>query len=435
MAKFNLIFIFGFLWINANSQLNHIYNDSLSWHLSSKLMLYYSNQNYLASEQLAINLLDHGNDFSSRSLSMASDVFDVRANYEYLERVKTIADSLNLKNILSKSALKRLTLEEQPEESIETMDFQYSQKLISLFLQDQDCRSSNHSKAQLKKLGYETTTDVTICKGNIDSTLSERLKLLIDKYGMPDKNIVGNWGIKAIGTIAAHSPDLELKVQIRDSKILDLASQAILTDKISSKKYGYSKFGTQVNMDGFQQVTNASSLDSIRMKMGLFTMSDYCKLMNIPNCTIQDTTGHKYDYNSYNNLEKHTPFSTKSVMGKSIEVLKHPEKPTLLFFWFIRCSRCKSALPFLNEIHDKYQNDINIIGLNMLDETDEQVIEYSEKHSIQFPMVSQGKRIAEEVYGAFFGPTLILISKKGYMVYNVSGYEKEKLNRYLMSYK
>ena len=134
--------------------------------------------------------------------------------------------------------------------------------------------------------------------------------------------------------------------------------------------------------------------------------------------------------------------STKNITALDIESKSHQlsdftGKYILLDFWSIACYPCVMSLPELRKLSARYQNELNVIGLN-LDTKKKFWAESSKRDSITWINLSDGKGMfggASYAYGINGFPTYILINKKGIIVERWMGFEPgifdKKLSKYL----
>ncbi len=120
---------------------------------------------------------------------------------------------------------------------------------------------------------------------------------------------------------------------------------------------------------------------------------------------------------------------------KSLSSLKG--KVVLIDFWIKNCGACIQSVPQMNELHEKFKNKkFEVIGINAYD-TKNDVNWFSNKYNIDYPVLLNGKPVAEK-YGVNGFPAFILIDKKGKVVYTAEGYspavktELEKLMKEML---
>jgi thiol-disulfide isomerase/thioredoxin len=109
-------------------------------------------------------------------------------------------------------------------------------------------------------------------------------------------------------------------------------------------------------------------------------------------------------------------FTTKSISGKKISLLKLKGKVILIDFWAVWCSPCVKGIPHLKELYKKYKDkDFEIIGIN-LDEKIEVLNKYIAKKKIPWEIIHSGKAWLDDIaklYKVNLIPSYWLIDKKG----------------------
>ena len=100
-------------------------------------------------------------------------------------------------------------------------------------------------------------------------------------------------------------------------------------------------------------------------------------------------------------------------------------KFVLIEFWATWCSACRRAQPLMNTIHDKYGDEMVIIGIS--DEPGNKVIPYIKSHNIQYHMAVDTKARMKDALGIWGIPHVIIIEPGGYVIWEgfplLKGYE------------
>ena len=104
------------------------------------------------------------------------------------------------------------------------------------------------------------------------------------------------------------------------------------------------------------------------------------------------------------------------------DVLVNPSKlkgnVILLEFWFKGCGGCVAAIPSLNKIKTKFENDnFKIYGIEFIeDNSKENLAKYISEQNILYPNLYKGKTITLN-YGIRSAPTFMIINKKGTIIH------------------
>ena len=103
----------------------------------------------------------------------------------------------------------------------------------------------------------------------------------------------------------------------------------------------------------------------------------------------------------------------------------------ILDFWYKGCVPCLKAIPFLNEISDRYnQNDLKVCGINPYDTDYSLLKQVIEKRNIKYSVFldfSKGmmKKLLINVF-----PTVIVIDMKNKtIIYREEGFSEESKNK------
>lgn len=111
--------------------------------------------------------------------------------------------------------------------------------------------------------------------------------------------------------------------------------------------------------------------------------------------------------------------------NENISLSELKEKVILLDFWFKNCGPCIESVAHLNSIHEKFKNQkFEILGINTYD-AQKDISWFCNKHKIRYKVLMNGKDIAEK-YGVVGYPTIILIDKKGNVLYS-GGFDQAKI--------
>ena len=95
-------------------------------------------------------------------------------------------------------------------------------------------------------------------------------------------------------------------------------------------------------------------------------------------------------------------------------------KPVILDFFATWCPNCKRDMPKLNRWYKKYQDDVEVIGIN-LQEREGVVANYISSAGIDFPIVLDPSRLFSRAFGIRYTNTHVLIDRAGNVVQVVSG--------------
>lgn len=134
--------------------------------------------------------------------------------------------------------------------------------------------------------------------------------------------------------------------------------------------------------------------------------------------------------------EKYVDFSAKDLQGRSHMLSDYAGKYILLDFGMLACHACMLAAPETRILSEKYQNELNVIGIN-LDTRKELWENATKRDSITWINLSDGKGTFGKIfsiYGIGGFPTYILIDPQGIIIDRWIGYEKGIFNKKLSKY-
>jgi cytochrome c biogenesis protein CcmG, thiol:disulfide interchange protein DsbE len=113
---------------------------------------------------------------------------------------------------------------------------------------------------------------------------------------------------------------------------------------------------------------------------------------------------------------KTTQFKTNQ--GKKFDMKSLHGKPTLLNFWFTKCAPCIDEMPALNELRNKYKDQVNFIAITY--NTSKEVNEFLKKHSYDFIQIVDAKNFTDAIKIDSY-PKNIFIDKNGKITKIVGG--------------
>lgn len=107
-------------------------------------------------------------------------------------------------------------------------------------------------------------------------------------------------------------------------------------------------------------------------------------------------------------------FTVSAVNGteyKLSDLLKE-KKAVILNFWFINCSPCKMEFPYLQEAYSLYKDKIEVIAINPLDGTNDNIVTFAQDNGLTFPMA-----VGEDTWTTCMKltayPTTVVIDRNG----------------------
>ncbi|GET45618.1 TlpA family protein disulfide reductase [Capnocytophaga felis] len=122
-------------------------------------------------------------------------------------------------------------------------------------------------------------------------------------------------------------------------------------------------------------------------------------------------------------------FSLNTLNGVKFNSEQLKGKPTMINFWFTKCTPCIDEMPVLNKIKEKYKNDFNFIAVTY--EKKETVENFLKSHSFDFEHLIDAKDLINQL-GIKSFPLNLFLDKNGVLQYVEGGIpynfidEKEK---------
>ena len=96
---------------------------------------------------------------------------------------------------------------------------------------------------------------------------------------------------------------------------------------------------------------------------------------------------------------------------KLSELLKE-KKAVVLNFWFLNCGPCKMEFPYMQQAYEEYKDKIEVIAINPVDGTNDNILAYAQENGLTFPMaVGETKWQTSMTLAAY--PTTVVIDRYG----------------------
>ncbi|WP_103615175.1 TlpA family protein disulfide reductase [Campylobacter concisus] len=113
----------------------------------------------------------------------------------------------------------------------------------------------------------------------------------------------------------------------------------------------------------------------------------------------------------------------KLISGSTMQVTKRSngfdvkdgKKATLYVFFATWCPPCKAEIPHLNNLSEKFKNELNIVGVLLEDKSEDEVKEFAQKYKIKYDVaVGEGNFLFEKAMGGINGlPSSALFKANG----------------------
>jgi thiol-disulfide isomerase/thioredoxin len=109
-------------------------------------------------------------------------------------------------------------------------------------------------------------------------------------------------------------------------------------------------------------------------------------------------------------------FKAKDLDGKEISLAPSKGKVILLNFWASWCGPCRAEIPGLIDLQNKYKDRVQIIGLVVDDDDENEVRNVVKSESINYPVAFATAQVRMDYGGIPALPTLFVINPEGRVV-------------------
>lgn len=106
--------------------------------------------------------------------------------------------------------------------------------------------------------------------------------------------------------------------------------------------------------------------------------------------------------------------------GNKYDLRDSTGKVFVLNFWFINCPPCKSEIPQLNELVNKYKDNKDVVFLAIALDEKSDLKSFLKSTTFNYNIVDGGRYIASK-YEVKGYPTHVVVDKKGYIAFSTLG--------------
>lgn len=130
---------------------------------------------------------------------------------------------------------------------------------------------------------------------------------------------------------------------------------------------------------------------------------------------------HKTTFPIYKNLKigDYAPnFILKGADGKTHRLSEYKGKIVILDFWAMWCGPCKDKMPKIQLLHQNYRSkDVEVMGILTMNEgAEESAKEHFKSNNYTFKLLYGNQQLNKD-YQLQFLPTVIVVDKKGKIIY------------------
>lgn len=123
-------------------------------------------------------------------------------------------------------------------------------------------------------------------------------------------------------------------------------------------------------------------------------------------------------------------FTLKSQSGKNLKLSELRGQVVLLNFWASWCGPCRTEMPLLGKIHEKYKGmGFTVLGVNV-EEDSAPAISIINKTKIAFPVLFDKTNAVSKLYNVSAMPSTVIIDRDGNMRYLHEGYKPGDEEKY-----
>jgi thiol-disulfide isomerase/thioredoxin len=114
-------------------------------------------------------------------------------------------------------------------------------------------------------------------------------------------------------------------------------------------------------------------------------------------------------------------FELTGLDGKPVTLAESKGKVVLLNFWATWCGPCRAEIPDLIELQNKYKDHLQILGLVVDDDDQDEIKKFVDKFKINYPVALATDDIRIQYGGIAALPTLFMLDSEGRVVQKHEG--------------
>ncbi|RHW39401.1 TlpA family protein disulfide reductase [Lysinibacillus yapensis] len=129
-------------------------------------------------------------------------------------------------------------------------------------------------------------------------------------------------------------------------------------------------------------------------------------------------------------LQEQAPdFELKTLNGETIRLSQFKGQKVFINFWATWCPSCVEEMPTIQQYYERHAKDVIILSVNATDQewNKKDVAEFSENHSITFPILLDEDGEVSVSYEILTIPTSIIINEEGMINEKIVGPVTEEM--------
>ncbi len=118
-----------------------------------------------------------------------------------------------------------------------------------------------------------------------------------------------------------------------------------------------------------------------------------------------------------------------AMAAPALDLAQHRGKVVYLDFWASWCVPCRKSFPWLNDLTERYPNDLVVIGINV-DRERSAADRFLAKYPAQFPLVFDSGGVLAAQYELQGMPSSVIFGRDGQVAERHVGFREESRERY-----
>ncbi|HSO67668.1 MAG TPA: TlpA disulfide reductase family protein [Desulfatirhabdiaceae bacterium] len=110
--------------------------------------------------------------------------------------------------------------------------------------------------------------------------------------------------------------------------------------------------------------------------------------------------------------------------GTAFDLAAYQGKPLMLIFFSIHCGHCHNEAEHLDDLYERYHDQINIVALEVSGASNEEIVQFASDYDLLFPVTADASMELTQAMGITGVPTNLLIASDGSLYGSLRGYRE-----------
>lgn len=125
-------------------------------------------------------------------------------------------------------------------------------------------------------------------------------------------------------------------------------------------------------------------------------------------------------------------FAAMNSEGQNVELASYAGKVTVLDFWATWCGPCRKAMPSVQALHERYEDNPNVVVVGVHFDKNYRAgnpADYFEKNGYTFDLIPNGSAVSK-AYGISSIPSFVVIDESGTIIHRQTGFGPDDVDTF-----